>query len=64
MSTERVPEGAVTSYEDLGDPQYKGRTCLRTSNNEYNQSLVADMIAKRGQDETRALLESWMANDP
>ena len=64
VSTERVPEGAVTSYEDLGDPQYKGRTCLRTSNNEYNQSLVADMIAKRGEDATRALLESWMSNDP
>src|SRR3712207_7656001 len=30
----------------------------------YNQSLVADMIAKRGEEKTRALLESWMANDP
>ncbi len=64
ISTERVDAGAITSYEDLGDPQYAGRTCLRTSNNEYNQSLVADMIAKRGYDETEALLRSWMANDP
>ena len=58
------PEDAVTSYEDLGDPQWKGRLCLRTSNNEYNQSLVADMLAKRGPEQTRALLESWMANEP
>ncbi len=64
VSTERVPEGEVTSYEDLGDPRYKGRLCLRTSNNEYNQSLVADMIAKRGRDATEALLRSWMANEP
>jgi iron(III) transport system substrate-binding protein len=64
VSTERVPEGEVTSYEDLGDPRFRGRTCLRTSSNEYNQSLVADMIAKRGYDATKALLESWMANDP
>ena len=42
------PPGAVTELRDLGDPQFRGRTCLRTSNNEYNQSLVADMIAKRG----------------
>jgi len=63
-STERVPAGAVTSYESLGDPRFTGRTCLRTSNNEYNQSLVADMLAKRGPARTRALLESWMANDP
>ena len=55
---------AVTSYEDLGDPQYKGRLCFRTSNNEYNQSLVADMIAKRGPEATEKLLRSWMANDP
>jgi iron(III) transport system substrate-binding protein len=64
VSTERVPEGAVTSYADLGDPQYAGRTCLRTSNSEYNQSLVADMIAKRGPEATEALLRSWMANEP
>lgn len=63
-STERVPEGAVTSYEDLGDERFRGRLCLRTSNNEYNQSLVADMLAKRGPQETERLLESWMANRP
>ena len=64
VSTERVDPGAVTSYEALGDPQFKGRTCLRTSNSEYNQSLVADMIAKRGPEATEELLRSWMANDP
>ena len=64
VSTERVPAGAVTDYADLGDPQFAGRTCLRTSNSEYNQSLVADMIAKRGPEATEALLRSWMANKP
>ncbi len=64
ISTERVDADDVTSYESLGDPQLEGRTCLRSSNNEYNQSLVADMLAKRGEAETRDLLESWMANDP
>ncbi len=64
VSTERVPAGAVTGYESLADPRFRGRTCLRTSNNEYNQSLVADMIAKRGRPATEALLRSWMANEP
>ena len=64
VSTERVEPGAVDSYESLGDPQFAGRTCLRTSDSEYNQSLVADMLAKRGEAATRELLESWMANDP
>jgi iron(III) transport system substrate-binding protein len=64
VSTERVPAGAVTSYTSLADPQFKGRTCLRTSNNEYNQSFVADRIAKYGRPATEQLLRSWMANEP
>lgn len=64
VSTERVDAGAVDSYDDLGDPRFRGRTCLRTSTSEYNQSLVADMIAKQGRDETEAELRSWMDNDP
>ena len=63
-SVERVPERAVSSYEDLGDERFRRKLCLRTSNNEYNQSLVADMIAKRGAQETTRILESWMANRP
>jgi iron(III) transport system substrate-binding protein len=62
-STERVPEEAIDSYEDLGDPRWRGRLCLRTSSNEYNQSLVADMIAKRGPERTERILRSWMDND-
>src|SRR5215204_5302170 len=64
MRNVRVPNDLVDGYEKLGSPRWKGKLCLRTSNNEYNQSLVADMIAKRGPEETRALLESWMANEP
>jgi iron(III) transport system substrate-binding protein len=63
-STERVPEDALKDYDDLGDPRWKGRLCLRTSNNEYNQSLVADMIAKRGAGATERMLRAWMANEP
>jgi iron(III) transport system substrate-binding protein len=63
-STERVHAGAITSYADLGDRRWKGRLCLRTSNNIYNQSLVADLLAKRGEAATERLLRSWMANEP
>jgi iron(III) transport system substrate-binding protein len=63
-STERVDGAAIRSYEDLGKPEFRGRLCLRTSNNEYNQSFVADRIAKHGAADTQKLLRSWMANDP
>ncbi|MDZ7732946.1 MAG: hypothetical protein U5R31_07345 [Acidimicrobiia bacterium] len=49
VSTERVAEG---DGHRLRGPRRSrptaGRTCLRTSTSEYNQSLVADLIAKRG----------------
>jgi iron(III) transport system substrate-binding protein len=63
-STERVDAGAIETYADLGKPQFKGKLCLRTSNNEYNQSFVADQIVKNGEAATEKLLRSWMANDP
>src|ERR687889_2415146 len=63
-STERVGENAIEHYEDLGKPQFRGKLCLRTSNNEYNQSFVADRIAKHGEADTEKLLRSWMANEP
>jgi iron(III) transport system substrate-binding protein len=64
MRNTSVPPELVKTYEDLGSPRWKGQLCLRTSNNEYNQSFVADMLAKRGPEKTKALLESWMANEP
>jgi iron(III) transport system substrate-binding protein len=63
-STERVPANAITDYADLGKRRFAGRLCLRSSNNEYNQSLVADRIAKHGEAATEKLLRSWMANKP
>ena len=63
-STERVRPGGLRTYEDLGNPRWKRRLCLRTSNNIYNQSFVADQLAKRGRARTTALLRSWMANEP
>jgi iron(III) transport system substrate-binding protein len=63
-SAERVDEGAIADYLDLGDPRYRDRVCLRTSNNEYNQSWVADRIAKYGEPQTEQLLESIMSNEP
>lgn len=44
----KVEEGALTSYKDLADPKWKGRVCIRSSGNIYNQSLMASMIAQNG----------------
>jgi len=40
------------TYEDLADPKYKGKVVIRKSNNIYNQSLVASLIANNGKKKT------------
>jgi iron(III) transport system substrate-binding protein len=59
---EGVRADEITRYEDLADPKWKGRLCLRTSKNVYNQSLVATMIADLGEAKTEAIVKGWVAN--
>lgn len=61
-STERVRPGELSSYEDLADPKWKGRLCLRTSKKVYNQSLVASLIARHGDDGAEQIVRGWVAN--
>lgn len=40
----------LTTYEDLADPKFKGQIMVRSSNNIYNQSLLAAVIAHHGEE--------------
>lgn len=61
-STERANPDQLKTYEALGEPQWKGRLCLRTSKKVYNQSLVAMMIAHQGKEATEQVVRSWVDN--
>jgi len=50
--TERVKPSQLSTYEDLADPRWKHKILIRSSNNIYNQSLVASMLAAHGDRET------------
>ncbi len=54
-SRERVKPGDLSTYEDLVDPKWKGRICIRSSKNVYNVALLASLVAHHG--EKRA--EEW-----
>ncbi len=54
---DRVDPAELSTYEALSTPAWKGRICIRSSDNVYNQSLVASMIAADGADAT----EQWAA---
>lgn len=61
-SKERVKPEELTTYEALGDEQWQGRLCLRTSKKVYNQSLVAMLIARHGEEKAQQIVEGWVAN--
>jgi iron(III) transport system substrate-binding protein len=61
-STERVKPADLSSYEDLADRKWKGRLCLRTSKKVYNQSLVATLIARHGEDKAEQIVRGWVDN--
>ena len=63
-SPERVNANDLNGmrYEDLADPQWKGRVVIRKSNNIYNQSLVASLIKNNGKKETAAWAKGVVAN--
>ena len=58
----RTGPDELSTYEELADPKWKGRLCLRTSKKVYNQSLVAVLIAHHGEEETERVVRGWVAN--
>lgn len=61
-STARLDPAELSTYEDLADPKWKGRLCLRTSKSVYNQSLIGMTIARLGAEETERVVRGWVAN--
>ena len=57
-----VNPSQLSTYADLASSKWKGKLCLRTSNNVYNQSLVATMIANSGQAATERVVKGWVDN--
>lgn len=51
----RVDPADLSTYEALADPRWRGKICIRSSDNIYNQSLVASLIAADGAAQT----EDW-----
>ncbi len=58
----KVKAGELGTYEDLANPKWKGRLCLRTSKKVYNQSLVGMMIYEHGEEKTEQIVRGWVGN--
>ena len=58
----KVKPAQLSSYEDLANNQWRGKICLRSSNNIYNQSLVASMIENIGAEQTLIWAKGLITN--
>ncbi|SDX88643.1 iron(III) transport system substrate-binding protein [Ruegeria halocynthiae] len=50
------------TYADLAKPEYKGMVCIRSSNNTYNQTLLASIITHEGTEAAKEWAEGIVAN--
>ncbi len=58
----RVDPSELSTYLALADERWRGRICIRSSNNIYNQSLVASLIAAHGEERTEAWAREFVQN--
>jgi len=60
-SKERVKQDAIT-YEELSDPKWKGKICIRSGQHQYNNALFAAYIVHHGEQKTEEWLKGLKAN--
>lgn len=52
----------LASIFDLADPKWKGRVCIRSSSNIYNQSMVAAMIEQYGEEKVQQWANTFVGH--
>ena len=59
---ERVDSTTLSTYEALAEPEWDDRVLIRSSENVYNQSLMASIIAYHGEEGATAWAEGMVEN--
>lgn len=60
-SRDRVKQDTI-SYEELADPKWKGRICMRSGQHTYNTGMLASIIAHSGEAKAEAWAKGLKAN--
>ena len=60
-SKERVKQDTIT-YEELADPKWKGKICIRSGQHIYNNALFAAYVAKHGEAKAEEWIKGLKAN--
>jgi iron(III) transport system substrate-binding protein len=62
VAIDRVDTETLNKMEDLTNPEWKDRVCIRSSSNIYNQSMVAALIAQLGESATQEWVNGLVNN--
>jgi iron(III) transport system substrate-binding protein len=55
-------DATTFNYEDLADPKWKGKVCIRSGQHPYNTAMIAAYLAHHGEAATEAWLKGIKAN--
>jgi len=61
-SKARVKPGELSTYEDLANPKWKGRICVRSGSHDYNLALFGMFYASFGEAKAREVISGIGAN--
>jgi iron(III) transport system substrate-binding protein len=59
-----VDASELSTYEQLADPMWNGRLCLRPATHIYTISLTGALINDLGEEAAEAVVAGWVANNP
>ena len=63
-NTETVDPSELSTYEDLADPKWNGRICLRPATHIYTLGLTGVLIHDLGEEGAEQVVSGWVANNP
>lgn len=61
-SKARVKPSELSTYEDLADPKWKGRLCIRSGSHDYNLALFGQFFASYGEAQAKSLISGISSN--
>jgi iron(III) transport system substrate-binding protein len=63
-NTQTVDPAELSTYEQLADPMWNGRLCLRPATHIYTISLVGSLVHALGEEAAEEVVRGWVANNP
>ncbi|WP_231889946.1 Fe(3+) ABC transporter substrate-binding protein [Bacillus sp. SJS] len=61
-SKDRVNPDQLSTYENLTEPEWKGKVLVRPADNVYNQSLLASFISLNGEEKAKSWAKGIVSN--